>query len=183
MIGSVYSSIPTQTIRSIPTVITTSEFFGYHNSYLSFDTLQPGYGYWVKVKESGKLILSVEGAATLGSKIKIVPTSERPPDPPVKLGNLNELPKSYKLEQNYPNPFNSSTIIHYQLPSDSKVILKIYNMLGQEVKTLVEEMQDAGYKSVQWDVSTLASGVYFYRLTANSEGKSFVAVKKLLLMK
>jgi hypothetical protein len=100
----------------------------------------------------------------------------------------NEIPKEFALHQNYPNPFNPTTIIKYQLPIESHVTLKIYNILGQEVITLVDEIQDAGFKSVEWNPSTssgqgLASGVYFYRLMAESPGKSFVAVKKLLLMK
>ena len=61
--------------------------------------------------------------------------------------------------------------------------MKVYNVLGQEVATLVNEMQEAGYKSIEWNANNFSSGVYFYRLTTKSEGKSFIAVKKLLLMK
>ncbi len=94
-----------------------------------------------------------------------------------------ELPKEFALHQNYPNPFNPLTIINYQLPIANWVTLKVYNVLGQEVATLVDEMQDAGYKSVEWNANNFSSSVYFYRLTTKSEVKSFVAVKKLLLMK
>jgi aminopeptidase N len=78
----------------------------------------------------------------------------------------NEMPRGFVLEQNYPNPFNPTTVISYQLPVNSYVTLKIFDLLGREVSTLVNEKKDAGRFSVQWDASARASGVYFYRLTA-----------------
>jgi hypothetical protein len=114
-----------------------------------------------------------------------------------KYGNLGEvitsidddiiakLPQEFKLYQNYPNPFNPTTRIKYDLPKDSKVTLKVYNLLGQEVLTLTDEIQDAGFKSIEWNVpqSGMPSGVYFYRLSADAEGNSFTAVKKVMLLK
>ncbi|MBD3169796.1 MAG: T9SS type A sorting domain-containing protein [candidate division Zixibacteria bacterium] len=91
----------------------------------------------------------------------------------------NRIPTSFSLFQNYPNPFNPSTTIKYQLPSNSKVKLDVYNLLGQKVKSLVNEWQTAGYKAVHWDASGYASGIYFYRLTA---GK-FTETKRMLLLK
>ncbi|MBI4547327.1 MAG: T9SS type A sorting domain-containing protein [Ignavibacteriae bacterium] len=93
--------------------------------------------------------------------------------------SARELPKEFALHQNYPNPFNPVTVIRYQLPVQSHVTLKIYNLLGQEVRTLVDEVQEAGYKSVEWNAAGMASGVYFYRLRAGN----FVDVKKLPLLK
>jgi predicted esterase/photosystem II stability/assembly factor-like uncharacterized protein len=96
------------------------------------------------------------------------------------------LPKSFTLQQNYPNPFNPSTSIRYQLPSQSRVRLSIYNVLGEKISTLVEGIQNAGYNSVQWDGSSVSSGVYFYRLQATSTSdpaKTFTQVKKMLLMR
>ena len=97
-----------------------------------------------------------------------------------------EVPKEYALHQNYPNPFNPTTKIKYDLPKASKVILKVYNLLGQEVVTLLDEIQEAGYKTVEWNPNDIASGIYFYRLDALSiadPGKSFVQVKNMLLVR
>jgi hypothetical protein len=100
-----------------------------------------------------------------------------------KLTSVNEdyssKPKQYSLYQNYPNPFNPVTSIKYQLPKDSNVSLKVYDMLGREVAVLVNEYKQAGYYKVDFNGSTLSSGVYIYRLTADK----FVATKKLILMK
>lgn len=76
------------------------------------------------------------------------------------------LPRKFSLEQNYPNPFNPFTIINYQLANSRFVSIKVYNLLGQEVATLVDEVQDAGFKSVEWDAKNIASGVYVYRMKA-----------------
>ena len=95
-------------------------------------------------------------------------------------------PASYTLSQNYPNPFNPSTVIRYQLPSPSYVILAVYNNLGQQVAVLAHEVQSAGYRSVEYDGSGLASGVYFYRLTATSlenAGKTYSRVRKMVLLR
>ena len=101
------------------------------------------------------------------------------------------LPKDFALYQNYPNPFNPTTTIRYALPQDAHVNLIIYDVIGQEVKALIDEIQDAGFKTVEWNATNktgnaIASGVYFYRLTATSvtdPSKSFVEVKKMLLLK
>ena len=90
-----------------------------------------------------------------------------------------DLPAGFSLSQNYPNPFNPSTVITYQLPLNSHVTLKIYDALGREVQTLVNERQNAGSHSVTFNSINLPSGVYFYRLEAGSH----VATKKLLLLK
>ncbi len=86
---------------------------------------------------------------------------------------------SFALKQNYPNPFNPSTIIKYQLPANSRVTLKVYDVLGREVTTLVDEIQSAGTHVVTFDGARFPSGVYFYRL----ETGTYHDVKKLLLLK
>jgi hypothetical protein len=89
------------------------------------------------------------------------------------------LPKEFALAQNYPNPFNPATTINYDLPYDTRVILKVFNVLGQQVATLLNEDQKAGYRSVVWNGTGFASGIYYYRLEAGT----FSGVKKLVLMK
>ena len=88
-------------------------------------------------------------------------------------------PKVFVLEQNYPNPFNPSTTIQYGLPARSHVTLAVFNMLGQEVATLVQGEQDAGNRSIVFDASGLSSGIYFYRITAGdfTDTKRFVLTR------
>jgi hypothetical protein len=90
-----------------------------------------------------------------------------------------KIPAAYALSQNYPNPFNPSTLIEYALPASGRVTLKVYNVIGQEVRTLVDGLQDAGSYRVRFDATSLSTGVYFYRLEAGS----FTRVQKMLLVK
>lgn len=91
----------------------------------------------------------------------------------------HQLPESFSLSQNYPNPFNPTTMIEYQLPQRTFVSLKIYDILGREVATLVNEEKNAGVFTVTWNASYFSSGVYFLRMTAGQ----FSSVKKLLFTK
>ncbi|MFC1564429.1 T9SS type A sorting domain-containing protein, partial [candidate division KSB1 bacterium] len=88
-------------------------------------------------------------------------------------------PREYGLAQNYPNPFNPVTEIKYQLPKASSVTLSVYNLLGQEVAKLVDMDMPAGYHSVKWDASRVASGTYIYKIVAGE----FTAVKKMVVIK
>jgi len=88
-------------------------------------------------------------------------------------------PQKFELLQNYPNPFNPSTTISYSLPQAGNVTLKIYDALGREAATLVNDFKSEGEYRVQFNGSSLSSGMYFYRLQAGSN----VAIKKLVLMK
>jgi hypothetical protein len=88
-------------------------------------------------------------------------------------------PTTFALKQNYPNPFNPSTTIEYALPQTAVVSLKVFNVLGQEVKTLTNNVESAGVHSIQFDATNMTSGVYFYRLQAGS----FSQVKRMLLLK
>lgn len=96
-----------------------------------------------------------------------------------------EPPLQYQLLQNYPNPFNPITTIAYTLPSESDVKITIYNSLGNEVSGLVNERQNSGSFSLNFNAVNLASGVYFYRIEAYSVkgGKSFIATKKMTILK
>ncbi|MFZ1977408.1 MAG: T9SS type A sorting domain-containing protein [Bacteroidota bacterium] len=89
------------------------------------------------------------------------------------------IPTEFLLAKNYPNPFNPATTIEYQLPKDDHVTIKIYNILGQEVATLVNADQKQGYYSVKWNAQTKASGVYIYRLST----KDYVKTKKMVMLK
>jgi hypothetical protein len=96
----------------------------------------------------------------------------------------NGLPQDFTLEQNYPNPFNPTTTIRYALKEDVKVSLKIYNTLGQEVRTLVNEDQSAGFKEIMWDGknntgNVVPTGVYMYRIVAGNYVKS----QKMMMVK
>jgi hypothetical protein len=92
---------------------------------------------------------------------------------------LKGIPDNFVLYSNYPNPFNPSTMIRYNLPKAQMVSLKIYNILGQEVATLVHMQQDAGYYSVRFDAGNLSSGIYLYILKT----ESFSSTHKMLLLK
>lgn len=97
--------------------------------------------------------------------------------------------KEFELEQNFPNPFNPTTTIQYQLPQDARVTLKVYDILGSEVATLVNEKQEAGFYEVKFSVkggsasggnaSNFASGMYVYHLQTGD----YVSVKKMLMIK
>lgn len=99
------------------------------------------------------------------------------------LGVSNEtvagLPTEFELGQNYPNPFNPTTQIEYALPHQSSVKIEVYNIAGQRVASLVNEIQNAGWHTISFDASSLSSGVYMYRI----QTESFTSVKKMLLMK
>jgi hypothetical protein len=93
-------------------------------------------------------------------------------------------PDRFELFRNYPNPFNPVTVISYQLPVVSKVELKIYNMLGQEVATLVNAAQGPGYYPVSWNASSQASGMYIYLIDAQGDdGQRHVERKKMMMVK
>ncbi|MDP4115816.1 MAG: T9SS type A sorting domain-containing protein, partial [Bacteroidota bacterium] len=88
-------------------------------------------------------------------------------------------PSEFGLAQNYPNPFNPNTTINYQLPKSGQVTIKVYDVLGNEVKTLVNAYKSAGDYSVNFDGSKLSSGMYMYRITAGG----YTAARKMTLIK
>ncbi|MBI5022088.1 MAG: T9SS type A sorting domain-containing protein [Ignavibacteriales bacterium] len=182
LIGCPSDPVRVESIQSEPVGLLTSQFYNYNGEYVAASTLEPGKGYWVKMIQPGKLILN---SASLDSKamIKISSSGEVPPPSPD--GSLEQdnkdagIPSKYELSQNYPNPFNPVTTIKYQLPQDVFVSLKVYNILGEEVTTLVSGEQTAGYKSVEFDGSMLSTGTYIYMLKAGN----YTNIKKLLLLK
>ncbi len=131
------------------------------SNYIVFPVFLPqGYSYQQVTAHPG----------TTGLRFDLTTTAVR------EAGNL---PSGYELGQNFPNPFNPSTVISYRLPAVSRVTLKVYDVLGRNVATLVDEVQNPGQHAVKFDGSALPSGVYFYRLEAGS----FTSVRKLVLMK
>jgi len=89
------------------------------------------------------------------------------------------LPTEFSLEQNYPNPFNPSTKINYSVPQTSNVVIKVYDILGSEIETLVNEEKPTGTYELTWYAENLPSGVYFYRLKAGE----FLGTKKMILLR
>ena len=110
--------------------------------------------------------VSVSGLALTGTPVSVD-------------GNNTTLPLVYDLSQNYPNPFNPTTSIKFQIPAKSYVTLKVYGVLGNEVKTLLNEEKEAGSYNVKLNAEDLSSGVYFYRLEAGD----FVQTRKMILLK
>ena len=90
-----------------------------------------------------------------------------------------EVPKIFSLEQNFPNPFNPSTLISYQLPINSRMAIKIYDVLGQEVANLFDGFQEAGYHTVLWEAKDIPSGVYYCRMTA----QGFIQTNTMILVR
>jgi hypothetical protein len=206
MIGSLSSAVSVSSISTIPGGIVTSPIFGYDGAYQNATTVDPGHGYWVKVSRSGKLYLSSSGEPPIGVPITMIEQrSEAPPPPPEQADGPQSasFPAEIALEQNYPNPFNPATVIRYSLPARVEptlnppismaedppiskaglsvypVSLRVYNMLGQAVATLVDGIQAPGYKAVSWNAGELPSGLYYYRLTVGAYNE----VKKMMLVK
>ena len=100
-------------------------------------------------------------------------------DAATSVGENGGLPQEFGLMQNYPNPFNPSTVIRFNLPESEKVTLKVYNAIGVEVFTLVEDELQAGFHKITLDASNLPAGLYLYRLRAGD----FTDVKKMLFVK
>jgi hypothetical protein len=129
------------------------------------------------VPEAGTLDFSVLNPGSARLTIRLTGSGV---DRPLEVKNpAGIFPEVFALYQNYPNPFNPVTTIRYAVPVGGVVSLKVYDILGTEVATLVEGMQVPGYKSVSWNASSTSSGIYFCRLTAGN----FSAVEKLLLIK
>jgi 1,4-alpha-glucan branching enzyme len=176
---------------SVPGMI-TSNFFAYGTSYSSADSLHPGSGYWVKVNQDGRLIVSASSVSASFNRLSVMPTAEMPPAPPGEESVTGGPPAEFLLEQNYPNPFNPTTevsfvigsaaLVRHDSPSGgggSFVSLKVYDILGREVATLVNENKEPGAYTVYWDASNQPSGVYYCLLVAGE----FTQVKRMLLVK
>ena len=137
--------------------------------------------YWAAVTNwiapSGKVKILITGGA-LGTVLPGLCVAQVDPCTVTSIGG-NETPANYQLSQNYPNPFNPVTKINYALPKSGLVSLKVYDILGKEVATLVSEVKNAGSYSVDFNGANLSSGVYFYKLSVGD----FSSIKKMTLLK
>ncbi|MEE4310706.1 MAG: T9SS type A sorting domain-containing protein, partial [candidate division KSB1 bacterium] len=97
----------------------------------------------------------------------------------VEMVTSEQLPDKFALHQNYPNPFNPVTTISYELPVTSDVVLNIFNIKGQLIKTLINDYQDSGNHDVQWEAKDVSSGIYLYKLTAGD----YTEVRKCMLLR
>jgi hypothetical protein len=160
---------------------------------LAQNAIVPWYSFNMGFVESGDL-LAVAGQSFVGTTSEagttvlsgfLADTLFR--GPVTRASNPDELPLAYWLGQNYPNPFNPATTIRYELPVTSVVTLKLYNTLGQEVMQIVDGEEQPGTHILRLDAGRLASGVYFYRLTAAPATRGaylgFKEVKKLVVVK
>ena len=96
-----------------------------------------------------------------------------------KLDDINGVPTEYNLYQNYPNPFNPATNINFAIPKASLVVIKVFDLLGREVETLVNEEKAAGSYNIQFNGSSFSNGIYFYRMQAGD----FTQTNKMILLK
>lgn len=156
---------------------TSTQAFKSTNSGANWTTLTWAAGITSKVTQMEAIYSSgsayVYAVCADGSVCKLV-------DPVTDVNTNNTvIPSEYKLEQNFPNPFNPSTTINYSIPKESNVTLKVYNILGSEVKTLVNEKQSVNNYTITADFSNLPSGIYYYTLKAGD----FTMTKKLMLVK
>ena len=131
------------------------------NMFGSVAEPSPGNMHWMNANYFGRVKLVSENSTA------------------IEKNNLNETPAHFTLEQNYPNPFNPTTTINYSVPQSSFVTIKIYDLVGREIETLVKENNPVGNYSIKFDGSNLPSGAYFYLLQANT----FTQARKFLLIK
>jgi hypothetical protein len=155
-------------------------FLSTYNSYVyrSVD----GGSTWQQLR-TGMTTSGTQGIAVNDSGVVFVGTLNgqvyRSAQPTVSVGDHSEHPREFALYQNYPNPFNPSTKIQFRVASSEFIELRVFDMLGREVATLVNEVKPPGTYEVTFDAAHLASGVYYYRLTAGN----FAATRKLVLLR
>jgi len=174
LIGSLSRSIPVDALTTDPAGVLVWPVFGYEDRYVIADSILPGKGYWVRVTQDASIVSESlfqgesQPRAPHSTRMFSLSESDLPPAPPGSdvSAKRSDLPASFALLQSYPDPFNPTTSIRYMLPADSRVVLKVYNLLGRVMETLVDEIQTAGIKEVRWNAGSFASGIYLYRIEA-----------------
>jgi len=161
-----------------------SQFFCYDadsSKYRTSSAILPGCGYWVRSAIPGRIILSANESSASAARIHTEAAEEVPPSPPDPESAVPapERPLSFGLEQNYPNPFNPSTEFRFSVPATAMTTLAVYDLLGNRVATVVDEVLTRGRYVRQWDATGLPSGIYFYRLTTQNN----LQTRKLLLVR
>ncbi|MCH8306269.1 MAG: CHRD domain-containing protein [Candidatus Marinimicrobia bacterium] len=144
------------------------------------DDAQPLTDDIVDMIRSGGVYVNIHTSANLGGEIRgqLLPGIIEVPIGVVD-EDVAQLPTKFQLKQNYPNPFNPATSIEYSIPYEDKIVLTIYNILGEEVVRLIDETQPAGNYAITWDAANIASGIYFYKLQSGE----ISLTKKMLLLK
>jgi hypothetical protein len=188
MVGSISYPVAVSDIVTLTAGLTLQSFYAFNAGYASVDSILPGRGYWVKANKAGQFVLAESSTVTSKNRITIQRTDELPPPPPEAnhADPKGQIPKEFSLGQNYPNPFNPTTRLTIELPVQSRVRLDIYNVIGQVIATLIDGIEEAGYKDVVWDAVNAPSGVYYCRFEATSISDptmTIVQVRKMVFIK
>lgn len=186
----VVSSTPVTRVDPGGSYVYQVEAFNFTRDSLTFSLVNPTPN-WLSIDAKTGLMTGT-APSTIQQVTAAVRVEDKSKNTDVQIYNINiitgindenTIPNTFILFQNYPNPFNPSTTISFQLPSISFVTLKIYDVLGREVKTLLnKEMKAGNYRSV-FNFNNLSSGIYFYKLSASGGTSDFIAVKKMVLLK
>ena len=161
---------------------------------IAFDRSPGGFLWWVRYRTTGESVLMfIDTVSAQITSALVLPDSTQIDgfiftDNIVGISNTSDVfPEEFSLSQNFPNPFNPATIIKYDLPKDVKVTVKIYDLLGREVTTLVNnEFKHAGRYQLNWNAGKYASGVYIYRIEVRQAGSAtvdYVSTKKMVVLK
>ena len=180
-------------MKNITTHILISLFSGllFWTSAQQFDLIAAGTNN--KIAESPKFTVSKIAINVFSSSSVSTPTSTingdtmfvaRVTQSTTSVGEQNLISTTYSLDQNFPNPFNMSTVIRYLLPEQANVTIKVYDLTGREIATIVDGYKNQGLHSVGFGNNQLATGTYLYRMIAQTQsGKTTVETKKMIVMK
>jgi hypothetical protein len=191
LIGSLPDTVDFSNPQDTPDGAVSLPIYGWNAGYFPTTTIAQSFGYWMRVVQDCDLVVA-KGSATIAGKTGKAFTNEAfdqqfgaaPPPPPFALAAkpTEAPPTRSSLSSNYPNPFNPETMIRYTLSQNGRARIAIYNNLGQRIRVLSDQEQQAGVYEVRWDGRDdqgrlVGSGVYFYQITING----FAETKKMVL--